>query len=155
MSITSTSKDEPAVPKTPAQGEPSRIYGTTFNGGLGPSKISTKNKPIIPQEDAASEGNVLTIAGERARTNWDEDAGFWADSGEDEGYEGIFDSEDRASIGDSYDLTPVNPSQGVKGFSRASKGKAIAGVRCGTCASNGQESWVLLGSLCGYCGTAC
>ncbi|CAG8948752.1 hypothetical protein HYFRA_00001873 [Hymenoscyphus fraxineus] len=31
----------------------------------------------------------------------------------------------------------------------------MPGVRCPTCASNGQESWVIPGRQCGYCGTNC
>lgn len=29
------------------------------------------------------------------------------------------------------------------------------GVRCPTCAANGQEIWVLPGKACAYCGTTC
>lgn len=31
----------------------------------------------------------------------------------------------------------------------------MAGVRCPTCAANGQEVWVIPGKSCGHCGTAC
>ncbi|KAK3366989.1 hypothetical protein B0T24DRAFT_535291, partial [Lasiosphaeria ovina] len=31
----------------------------------------------------------------------------------------------------------------------------LPGVRCPTCASNGQEVWVIRGRACGHCGTAC
>lgn len=31
----------------------------------------------------------------------------------------------------------------------------MSGVRCSTCAANGQESWVIPGKTCGYCGTGC
>ncbi len=31
----------------------------------------------------------------------------------------------------------------------------MSGVRCPTCLANGQESWVIPGKTCGYCGTGC
>ncbi|EPE29420.1 hypothetical protein GLAREA_00580 [Glarea lozoyensis ATCC 20868] len=31
----------------------------------------------------------------------------------------------------------------------------MTGVRCPTCTANGQESWVIPGRACGYCGTNC
>ena len=31
----------------------------------------------------------------------------------------------------------------------------MPGVRCPTCAANGQEVWVLPGKACAYCGTTC
>ena len=33
--------------------------------------------------------------------------------------------------------------------------RPMTGVRCPTCAANGQESWVIPGRACGYCGTGC
>ncbi|KAG9231576.1 hypothetical protein BJ875DRAFT_382690 [Amylocarpus encephaloides] len=33
--------------------------------------------------------------------------------------------------------------------------KKMTGVRCPTCSANGQESWVIPGRTCGYCGTNC
>ncbi|TVY82045.1 hypothetical protein LSUE1_G006356 [Lachnellula suecica] len=37
----------------------------------------------------------------------------------------------------------------------AIKSAPMTGVRCPTCAANGQESWVIPGRACGYCGTGC
>ncbi|TVY54298.1 hypothetical protein LCER1_G003375 [Lachnellula cervina] len=37
----------------------------------------------------------------------------------------------------------------------AVKSIPMTGVRCPTCAANGQESWVIPGRACGYCGTSC
>ncbi|KAH8907790.1 hypothetical protein BR93DRAFT_926810 [Coniochaeta sp. PMI_546] len=31
----------------------------------------------------------------------------------------------------------------------------LPGVRCPTCAANGQETWVIPGRACGNCGTPC
>lgn len=31
----------------------------------------------------------------------------------------------------------------------------MSGVRCPTCAANGQEVWVIPGKNCAYCGTGC
>ncbi|OWP04001.1 hypothetical protein B2J93_680 [Marssonina coronariae] len=35
------------------------------------------------------------------------------------------------------------------------KAVPMTGVRCSTCAASGQESWVIPGKACPFCGTPC
>ncbi|PSS14873.1 hypothetical protein M430DRAFT_35733 [Amorphotheca resinae ATCC 22711] len=47
-----------------------------------------------------------------------------------------------------YNPAPPSPDMGVRVV-------PMTGVRCPTCAANGQEVWVIPGKACPYCGTNC
>jgi hypothetical protein len=58
------------------------------------------------------------------------------------------------------ELHPGVKSAPVRKFDAVVKSSKVdywqmAGVRCPTCAANGQEVWVIPGKACGYCGTYC
>ncbi|KAF8856136.1 hypothetical protein BDZ45DRAFT_675693 [Acephala macrosclerotiorum] len=50
----------------------------------------------------------------------------------------------------SHNALPPTLNPSVKYFPMQ-----MTGVRCPTCASNGQEVWVIPGRTCAYCGTHC
>jgi len=48
-----------------------------------------------------------------------------------------------------------HPTRTLSAFNLGMNFLPMSGVRCPTCAANGQESWVIPGKNCPVCGTGC